>query len=46
MAKKNYSKPQRKSYVEGKIVGYKLAMKKCAAKKSKAATTKRPSKRK
>ena len=46
MAKKNYSKPQRQSYVEGKIVGYKLAMKNRAAKKGKRATAKKPSKRK
>ena len=45
MVKKNYSKAQRRSYVEGKIVGYKLAKKKCAAKKYNAATTKKPSKR-
>ena len=44
MAKK-YSKQQKQSYVEGKIVGYREAMKKCGTKKGKTSTTKKPSKR-
>lgn len=44
MANKSYTKAQRKSYVEGKIVGYKLAMKKRSARKSGTSKAKRPSK--
>lgn len=45
MAKKNYTKAERNAFVQGKIVGYRIANKKKTFSRVKGGTTKKPSKK-